>query len=372
MKLSCPLSGLSFEVDGFGSLKGKQIHPLFSCSSKEVIGTYLAPALSGKLDSSEVHLFGAFLLSKLPVERWDSPLLSLASGNYWETFWAKHLESLSSAVLRIDGKEISRLPVFAVQSALSSEGSPLGNIKDWLSELHLRIAEYYEPISDEAKKRNKVFRAEIGETQYTSEEECNALIEKALRGSLLSDREKAKFPGIIASWAARVGEFPMAFFTKESGEKVTIHSYWKGIIQAAFDLDPRSFGIGNILSDGVTVEDLDELLEHCQVNIPVGTMQSRALFRELEKVKEVINEFRPSSSGSMKSLGASIEVLSSREVADILHEVSSVALSVQLKDTDPLAPRKEDYPTLSSYVKAKARYAELKKAETAEKKGEQE
>lgn len=362
MKMKCPLSGISFQFSSFQTLEVKQLHPLFSCKPKEVIGTYLAPALSGKLVPHEVHLFGTFLLSQLPVERWDRPLLDLASLEYWETFWAKHLEKLSSAILRIDGKEISRLPVFAVQCRASSEGQPLGNMKDWLTELHLRIAEYYEPISDEAKKRNKVFRAELGETQYVTEEDCNRLIEKALRGSLLNDREKQKFPGIIASWAARVGDFPTAYFQKESGEKVVLAHFWKGIIQAAFDLDPRSMGVASLLSDGVTVEDLDELLEHCQTNIPIGTMQASALFRELEKVKEVIEEFRPSGAGSTRNLDISIAILSQKEITDILHEVSPVAPQVRKEETDPLAPKKEDYPTLSAFVRAKARYAESKKA----------
>lgn len=361
MKVKCPLSGVSFQATFFEQAFGKTPHPIFATGARKTIGTLLPMAASEKLSSEETHLFGCFLLSKLPIERWDASLLELAPLSYWSTFWSKHLERLSSTVLRLEAKEISKLPTLVIFSKLSAEGKPLGNMKDWLVELNLRIEEYYSPISAEAKKRNKVFRSEIGETQYSTEEACNSLIEKALRGSLLSPREKDKFPEIIASWAARVGEFPQTYFTQVSGEKITLSNFWKNIIRSAFDTRPGSYGVANILTDGVTVEDLDELLEHCQVNIPVGTLQSRALFLELEKVKEVINEFRPSNSGKASSLNTSVEILSSKEVADILGEVSTVAPITLMKETDPLAPKKEDYPTLSAFVKARARYAELKK-----------
>lgn len=365
MKIKCNVSGVTFQLNEFaGAFSNEGIHPIFQMKVEKVIGKFLAPALSEKLEETEVHLLGTYLLSNLPVERWESPLLDLAPLTYWSKFWPLHLEKLAACVTRMNGKNIKRLPTLAVCSR-TGEGKPLSNLKDWLADLNLAINEYYTPLSDEARKRNRLFRAEIGETQYNTEESCTALIEKALRGSLLSPREKEKFPAIIANWAAVTGKFPKAVFTTEDHKRTTISDFWKNIIRAAFEQEGKGTGVTTLLLEGVTVADLEELIEHCSVNIPVGTLHSAALFKELEKVKEVIEEFRPGTSGRSEPLNLTIEVLSSKEVSALLSEVSHLPSATPVTEYDPLAPKKEDYPSLTAYVRARARYAETKKLEEA-------
>jgi hypothetical protein len=263
-------------------------------------------------------------------------------------------------VKRLDGKRPKNLVSFAVEIGASNT-KPLDNLSYWIQEAHLSLNEFSSPISEEARKRNKSFRANLAETEFSSEEQCNAVIEKILRGSISSPREKQKFPELVANWAAQVGNFPNSVFKDSKGERRTIRSFWKDIIQNAFDLGTTGKGYSNILTSDVTVDDLDELQEHCMEHIPSGTLHSRALWEELAKLKEVILEFK----NPTKASDLSIEVLSSSDLESILTEVSHVPQVQSLENDDPDMPRKEDYPSLSSFVKAKMAYKRKKEHEAA-------
>lgn len=363
MKLLCPLSGIRYEIGTFklSSFKEQKVpHPFLSFPLNEVLGSCLPKFASQDLKDEDLHLFGTYLVSKLPIERWGHPLLEKAPLSYWTPFWLAHIENLAATVKRLDGKKPKNLTTFNVVSDKFQFGeAPLSNLKEWLASTNQTINEFYSPISEEALKRNKEFRANLSEEQFSSEAQCNAVIEKILRGSLSSPREKAKFPELISNWAAKVGDFPNSVFRMSSGERTTVRSFWKGIIQNAFDLGANGKGYSNILTSDVTIADLEELQEHCMEHIPSGTLQSRALWDELAKLKEVIQEFKSPS----RSADLAIEILSSSDIKSILEEVSHVAPIKNMENDDPDMPRKEDYPTLSSYVKAKMAYKNQKDLE---------
>lgn len=357
MKLLCPLSGIRYEVGTFklSNYKEQRVpHPFLSFPLNEVLGSCLPRFANESLFEEDLHLFGTYLVSKLPVERWGHPLLSKESYSYWTPFWLSHIEVLAATVKRLDGKKPKNLPTFNVFS--EQETHPLSNLKEWLKEANQCINDFYAPITKEALERNKTFRANLSEEQFSSEAQCTAVIEKILRGSLSSPREKQKFPELIANWAAKVGDFPNSVFRDSKGERKTVKSFWKEIIQNAFDLGANGKGYSNILTSDVTIADLEELQEHCMETIPAGTLQSRALWDELAKLKEVIMEFKSPS----RSSDLSIEVLSSQDIVSILGEVSHVVPVQNKENTDPDMPRKEDYPSLSSFLKAKMAYKKSK------------
>lgn len=360
MKLLCPLSGIRYEVGTFklSNYKEQKVpHPFLSFPLNEVLGSCLPAFANESLFEEDLHLFGTYLVSKLPIERWGHPLLEKAPLSYWTPFWLANIQNLAATVKRLNGKKVKNLTTFSVMSDKFQQGeAPLGNLKEWLASANQTINEFYSPISEEARKRNKNFRANLSEEQFSSEAQCNAVIEKILRGSLSSPREKQKFPELIASWAAKVGDFPNSVFRNSKGERTTVRSFWKQIIQDAFDLGANGRGYSNILTSDVSIADLEELQEHCMEHIPSGTLQSRALWDELAKLKEVILEFKSPS----KSSDLSVEVLSSLDIENILGEVSHVAPKVNSENDDPDMPRKEDYPTLSSFVKAKLAYKNSK------------
>jgi hypothetical protein len=358
MNLTCPYSGLSYSIEGVALKKHSFVsHPVLSLDLNDVLGSFLPRFAKEDLTQEELHLFGTYLLTKLPIESWGFPLLAKAELFYWTPFWLKNLQHLASTVKRLSGKKPKNLPTFRLICDSQDDSiNPLSQLKDWLDTANSCINEYYAPISEEALKRNKLFRANLSEEQFTSEEQCNAVIEKILRGSLSTPREKEKFPTLIANWAAQVGDFPNTIFRTSSGERKTLRNFWKEIIQNAFDLGTSGKGYSAILTSDVTIADLDELQEHCMEHIPSGTMHSRALWEELHKLKEVILEFKTPARNS----DLSIEILSSGDLASILEDVSHVAPVQTIENDDPDMPRKEDYPSLSSFVKAKMAYKKEK------------
>lgn len=358
MKLTCPYSGLPYQVPGVEFKKSSLIpHPFLSLDLNEVLGSMLPRFAREDLTQDETHLFGTYLLTKLPIESWGFPLLSKATPFYWNAFWLKNIQHLASTVKRLSGKKPKNLPTFRLICESQDDSiNPLSQLKEWLDTANSCISEYYAPISEEALKRNKTFRANLSEEQFTSEEQCNAVIEKILRGSLSTPREKEKFPELVANWAAQVGDFPNSIFRTASGERKTLRNFWKEIIRNCFDLGTSGRGYTAILTSDVTIADLKELQEHCMENIPTGTLQSRALWEELGKLTEVIMEFKAPQNIS----DISIDILSSNDLASILEDVSHVAPIPSLVNDDPDAPRKEDYPSLSSFVKAKMVYKKEK------------
>lgn len=361
MKLTCPYSGIDYSVEGLTFKKHSLIpHPFLSLDLNDVLGSMLPRFGKDDLTQEELHLFGTYLLTKLPIESWGFPLLDKAELFYWTPFWNKNLQFLASTVKRLSGKKPKNLPTFRLICDSQDDSiNPLSQLKEWLEVANQTINEYYSPISEEALKRNKTFRANLSEEQFTSEAQCNAVIEKILRGSLSTPREKEKFPELIANWAATVGDFPNSVFRTSSGERKTLRNFWKEIIRNAFDLGTSGKGYSAILTSDVTIADLEELQEHCMETIPSGTLHSRALWEELGKLKEVILEFKTPARNS----DLSIEVLSSGDLASILEDVSHVAPIPTKENDDPDMPRKEDYPSLSSFVKAKMAYKKQKEDE---------
>lgn len=358
MKLTCPYSGISYFIDGVIYRKIANIpHPILSVDLNDILSSYLPRFAKEDLNQEELHLFGTYLLTKLPIESWGFPLLEKAPLTYWTPFWLKNLQHLASTVKRLSGKKPKNLPTFRlICDSLDDSINPLSQLKEWLDTANSCINEYYAPISEEALRRNKTFRANLSEEQFTSEEQCNAVIEKILRGSLSTPREKEKFPELIANWAAQVGDFPNSIFRTSSGERKTLRNFWKEILRNTFDLGTSGKGYSAILTSDVTIADLEELQEHCMEHIPSGTLHSRALWEELGKLKEVILEFKTPARNS----DLSIEILSSGDLASILEDVSHVAPVQTIENDDPDMPRKEDYPSLSSFVKAKMAYKKEK------------
>ena len=289
MKVKCPISGVTYQTSLPSNGFTIHPHPIFSVPATKLITTYLEDWSAGSLSSEETHLLGLALISKLPIA--ILPSLSQDSAMLFNPFWQRHMEKIAKLVTRLEGKSFSSLPKLAI----SEEN--LANLPHWIETLHTEVSILFSPISEEAKKRNKAFYVNMILGDDTNplagldSADIDALMLRGLKGGSLSSRESKAFPSLIASWAANVGEFPQAYVTLESGKKLTISKHWQSIIIKAFQKE----GIYSILSEEVTLADIEELLEHCYTEIPVGTIHASELFKKLEYIKEILEEFRQDS-----------------------------------------------------------------------------
>jgi hypothetical protein len=233
------------------------------------------------MNEEDTHLLGLALLLKLPLS--GTPTLPASSCNALAPFWNKYLERLAKLAVKLDGKDFKQLPKLAVTS------DSLPNLPHWIDTLHTEVSLAFSPISEEARKRNNSrYRSNTDDRGVYSPEEVDSIIIRGLKKSPLSAKESRAFPRLIANWACNVGEFPTAYVTLEDGRKIVIAELWKDIIERAFSKD----GALEILSGDVTLADADELLEYCYCEIPAGSTHATFLFKKLEEVKEILEEFR--------------------------------------------------------------------------------
>lgn len=289
MKVTCPITQVSYLVSPPSSspagCKVSHPHPILSSSIpvSALLATYLEPWAAGQLNPEETQLFGAALICKLPLARTPH----FPSPEVMAPIWAKYLERLTKLALKLEGKESTLLP------HLSITPETISSLPGMIDTLFTETNILFSPISEEAKKRNKqyqinlILEAEVSTNQMT-QEEIDSLILRGLKGSNLSATESKKFPKLMASWACSVGEFPTAHVTTESGRKIRIDTHWKSIIVSAFSSD----GMHAILSEDVNLGDIEDLLEHCSTEIPVGTIHASQLFKKLETLKEILEEFK--------------------------------------------------------------------------------
>lgn len=119
---------------------------------------------------------------------------------------------------------------------------------------------------------------------------------------------------LVASWAVAAGGFPKS-----------VSYLWHDIILYLFQ------GNDAKLSDlNVTQADIDELIEHCEENIPHGSYHAHELMAKLRETMSIIErQTGQSSSSTVRS---------------------------ELLEVDEEEPQEEDYETRVDYLRAKANY----------------
>ena len=309
MKLYCPLSGIAYTCNiGYGH--GKVPHPVFSLPIKSLIKGQLEAAIAGDLSQDETHLFGCALLRKLPI-LWDTALLP----EYWKDHWPAIIEQLATVALRYDSRRQSDLPAFR----LTAETATLNNLKTFLREFDSAISDINANIATSFIK-----------------DRAEEVILRILRSALSSNNQKYnKLPKLMADWAKAVGHFPKTSIPINESISMPLADYWHGIIRRSFEAQNPV----EILSDTVSLSDIEELLEHCEEYIEYGSIHSIALFKKLRTAREILAEFRPekisTSSGSI--------------TADLLGGETSPVEKVYIEGE----PRRESFSSTMAYIKAK-------------------
>jgi hypothetical protein len=98
---------------------------------------------------------------------------------------------------------------------------------------------------------------------------------------------------------------------------------------------------------------MEELIEHCEVNIEIGTIHSLALLRKLREVKSILKEFKsPAPSASMtiaKSHVITADFLSG-EGGENETKFTVDRPKVTIPEKEPL---RRDYPNTAAYLRAR-------------------
>jgi hypothetical protein len=143
----------------------------------------------------------------------------------------------------------------------------------------------------------------------------------------------------LADWAAVAGEFP-TFLIKSPFSKlqVPLAEFWRDIIIRCAREE---------FAYAIPESDLQELIDHCEDKVPIGSIHSHALFSILRKTRERHKNFLGLGEYDLKS---DYTLLSDSDTTEIANMTALVAAAPTTE------PRPEQYPSKFQYLKAKLRW----------------
>ncbi len=322
MKLTCPISGLSWTVSTPAAGETVHIHPMLSPAMypHQLNETYLESFAAGKLTDTETYLLALAYITKLPCV--ELPALKSKHFPKYLPYFVKHMELFAELATKISGVTFAdRLPKFR----LSEEN--LGNLHDYLKDL--RIAYFSRTVSidsDAVRKLNKAAReAESFENDHSVQE----IILRGLRGSPMRPKEHEKFAQAICNWLEKAAPFPTTTVTDGKGNRTTLAKLWRKILTLTFS----SQGAYTLLGTGIKAHDIELLSMHCVDYLDMGSVQAMEVIRNLNETAEVLKDFAS-------------PVRKANKVNEVLADPSGPLQTPELSPAELLAdPTKPGQPT---------------------------
>lgn len=310
MKVLCAYSGIEFSVEHFPAyLSNCVTHPVFDLPQHRLL-SYANKWAAGELTQTDSYLLFLSLLNSTDLIFWRS---SAERTQQTASLIAQNMEKLLSIVGKIN---IIKHPAFALPHfVISHETRNLKNVQYWIE----AWTEAYEDWSKGYKNRSI-------EQRLIQRE---AALEKLIKNP---QKSVDSYANILADWAAEAGDFPTSA-TLVGSKSIPLSEYWKQIIRKCAKAE-------SVFS--IPKQDIEELIEHCELNIPHGSIFAAALMKLLRNGLTSQKDF----------LGVDLSEVTFR----ILSPETSVedANKQSIIDSAPKQePKITDYPTRFAYVKAK-------------------
>lgn len=296
MKVFCNVSGVTYTTNiGLGNFTA--VHPTLSLPISELrkIGadqlTYRLKNKDSVQWKANTYLYLLSWFMKLP----NIEVRNTIDFNDCFHILVANQEQLIRTVLEVDKfKHKVSFPAIVV-----SKDSPLSLLKGWL--------ETYEELIELSR-----VRAAESNRQRTARELDEKL--DSITDIFVQDKVKNN-ASLIADWANVSSKFP-------SGVSVL----WKDIIIAILRNNAKK-----LLSLDVTLADIDEIIEHCEDNIPHGSYHANILMTSLR-----------SAEGLMNTLPE--------------YRAKHITTLTYATDSDEEEPIEDDFESRAEYLKAKANY----------------
>lgn len=311
-KILCSISGIEFQCEHFpiALTHGESHHPIFNVPLKR-LWKYFPKWQSGELTKTDSFLYFLSLLNATEMVEFRCHVHQRPDT---DRIVSANMESLFYTI----GKVITiRHPKFVIpRFVVSAETRDLSNVSHWIKCWNDALEEFATGLKDQ-------------ELRSRLERKTNAL-ERLIKNPALNP---AKYCHLLADWASEAAAFPQfEIIDPVSGNETTISEYWKHIIMLCYQKE-------SLLS--IPESDIRELLEHCETEIDLGSIQSYHLFNTLREGLETVQGFFGSSSPVFSILSD-----------DSNEALADANLSI-LKSTAPSEkPKRTAYPTEFAFHKA--------------------
>lgn len=329
MKCLCAISGLSFTVEYFpGVLDSKSspiTHPVFNIPQKKLLG-YLSKWASGDLNSTDSYLLFLALLNSSDLVEFRVPVKRVPETDSWVS---QNMENLSKIVYKLTS--VSNPGVSFPSYSVSPDTCTLSNIQYWIENWEESFSSYLSGYRNE----------EISRSLRSKE----AVLERLIKNP---HKPISEYSSQLAIWAEKAGSFPTYnTISPFSTLPVTMADYWKTIIQKVSKND-TIYQVPRI--------DLEDLIEHCEQNIPIGSgIYSHALFTLLRKALDKHKAFL--GFGDQDLITTSYQLISDSSST----EAANLKGLIDLAPDHP--PLRSEYPTDFAFFRAKMRYTAAQKAQ---------
>lgn len=326
MRIICSLSSIEFECSHFpGAFYSPELyHPIFLLPQKKLLAA-TGKWSSGHLTSTDSYLLFLSLLRSSELIQWRVPVIRTEQT---DSIVANNMESLLRTVIKLNTvpDPESIFPHYAI----SQDTRTLANVRYWI--------ENWQHAYDEFK------------SGYKSVHESAAIIrrENALARMIKNPhRSVSSYSGELAFWAASAGSFPTfpvtSPFGSSLGQQITCSEFWQQIITRCTKND-YIFSIPD--------NDLQELIDHCEEHIPIGSIYSHLLFKILRDAQSRKRNFLDIGDPDVKT---SYTLISSQT------DVQSANLRALIDSAPSAEPQRSEYPSDFAYRKAKLRWDMSKK-----------
>jgi len=316
MKILCRKSGIEFNVTHFPGYftNAEAEHPVFNLTLKQLWRYYPKWQERQLTETDSFLLFLAYLNS--------TELVDFRCHVWQRPDTARIISSNMSALHDIIGKIVTiRHPKFAVpRFVISKETRDLANVKHWIEAWQNSFSDFCNGLKDETL-RERLLRKEQNLERYIKNHSLNP----------------NRYARLLAQWTSESAEFPN-FEITVAGETWTCSEYWQEIIIKC-----------HTDTDIITVpeKDLRELIEHCEENLDGGSIQAHHLFQTVRAGLSVITGFFSLGSATFSILGTN---------GNEDEAVGKTNLQMLIDTAPTKLPRRVDYPTDFSYLKAKMKY----------------
>lgn len=328
MKILCAYSGIEFECSHFpGTFYSREsYHPVFNLPQKKLLA-YTGKWAGGELTPTDSYLLFLAILKSSDLIDFRVPVFR---SEKTDSIVANNMEYLIRTVIKLN--TVSTPSVCFPHFVITPETRFLTNIFHWIEAWEEKFLEFQSGVLKGMDDRKLVQR------------------ENALQRMIKNPHKHIReYSDKIAEWASIAGAFP-SFLTKTpfNTTEVPLSSYWKTII-ARCAKEEYLFSIPK--------NDLLELIEHCEDNIPIGSIYSNALFTLLRKALD--------KQANFLGLG-DLDIRTNYSILTESDTVESANLKALIDSAPTEEPRPEQYPSKFQYLKAKLRWDMYLKSKNGE------
>jgi hypothetical protein len=326
-RITCKYSGVIFNCEHMplGMSSNEYYHPLFSVPkkkllvlSKEWAANKLSPTESYLLYLSLLHSTG--LIVWKTQARFTDKTIGIISNN---------MESLLHIIGKID---VISHPAFSLpQISITYDTGSLENSFYWIQAW---IHGYNEFMSDQisASKREELKERVDRRT---------ASLEKLIKTAFTTPQALANN---LALWATDAGNFPDETTPHPLGvgRDIPLSEYWQEIIRAC----AREEAIWRYPR-----KDIEELIAHCEEEIPHGSIQAAALMKMLRLGLRKHTDY--TGFGDVDLAGKTFTPFRLMRADDTVEDANVIAAIAAAPMTEP---QRHSYPNAFAYIKAKANW----------------